>query len=406
MRLLYFIFLLLTSITSFAQHSITGKVIDLYNKKPIPKASVFLSNTTVGGSTGEDGSFNLTNVKPGQYDMIVSAIGYETFQRTILINGKLEIPFTELTPKTIALNAVVVKPDPERERNYNMFKREFFGPTEFALQCNILNPEVLDLSYSRADQMLSASSSDYLEIENKALGYKLKYKLLDFNRDYRSGLFFYMGNVLFEPMKGKPSQMRKWYKNRLEAYLGSLEHYLRSILSNLNTQEGFKTLQLIRKLNPDRPSDSLIEVKLKKFRPANTMNNRIVISDSLNYWSAKSRLPKYTEYLVTTPLRVDTMIRRTDQKGIFALAYKDILYVLYTKKKSDNSYNNTLMNAPDNLTSLMDIKAPYIFFDNNGVIINPTAMIVEGHWGASRVANLLPVDYDPREKDLNNFRNK
>jgi len=402
MRFFLFPFLLIISLSSFAQHAITGKVIDLYNKKPIPKASVFLSNTTVGGTTGEDGSFALTNVKPGQYDIVISAIGYETAQQTILVNGKLDIPFTELTPKTIALNAVVVKPDPERERNLNLFKREFLGPTDFALQCKILNPEVLDLSYNKANQVLSASSSDYLEIENKALGYKLKYKLLDFTRDFDTGKFFYMGNVLFEPMKGKPSQMKKWYKNRLYAYEGSLEHYLRSIISNLNTQQGFKTLQLIRKPNADRPPDSLINVKLKRFRPIANRGNVMVINDSLAYWNAKKGLPRFTEYLVTKPLRVDSLVRRTDLKGVFAIAYKDILYVLYTKKKSDNSYNNTLMNAPDNLTSLMEINAPYAFFDNNGVILNPTVVIFEGNWGASRVAKLLPVDYDPAEKENHN----
>jgi len=400
MRFLWVISLLLSSMTGVAQHVITGKVIDLYNKKPIPKASVFLSNTTVGGSTNEDGSYSLTNVKPGQYDIIVSAVGYETSQRTILVNGKLDIPFTELTPKTIALNAVVVKPDPEREQNYNMFKREFFGPTDFTAECKILNPEVLELAYDRSAQTLTASSNDYLEIENKALGYKLKYKLLDFTRDFNTGKFFYMGNVLFERMKGKPSQMKKWYKNRLFAYQGSLEHYLRSIISNLNTQEGFKTLQLIRKPNTNRPPDSLIQAKIKKFKPVPAKGNILVLSDSLAYWNSKNRLPRYTEYLVTKPLRIDSLVKRTDMNGVYAIAYQDILYVLYTKKRSDNSYTNTLMNAPDNLTSLMNITAPHAFFDNNGVILNPASVIVEGNWGASRVANLLPVDYDPGEKDL------
>jgi len=401
MRLSIIIGLLLYAVSGFAQHAITGKVIDIYNKKPIVKASVFLSNTTVGGSTGEDGSYTLNNVKPGQYDMIVSAVGYETYQRTVLVNALLNIPYIELTPKTISLNAVVVKPDPERERNYNMFKREFFGLTEFANQCKILNPEVLDLDYDKANQTLTASSSDYLNIENKALGYTLKYKLLDFTRDYNTGKFFYMGNVLFQPMKGKSSQMKRWYKNRLSAYRGSMEHYLRSIISNLNTQEGFKTLQLIRKPNPERPPDSIIQAKIKKFRPVSNRGNIIIISDSLTYWNAKNRLHKFTEYLVTKSLRMDSLVKRTNMKGVFALAYQDILYVLYTKKKSDPGYNNTLMNAPDNLTSLMDITEQYAFFDNNGVILNPTAVIVEGNWGTSRVANLLPVDYDPAEKDRN-----
>jgi hypothetical protein len=399
MRFLFNICLLLSCLSGFAQHVITGKVIDLYNKKPIPKASVFLSNTTVGGSTNEDGSFILSNVKPGQYDMIISAIGYETSQRTILVNGKLDIPFTELTPKTIALNAVVVKPDPEREQNYKIFKEEFFGPTEFALQCKILNPEILDLEFDKATRTLNAKSDDYLVIENKALGYRLRYHLVTFIKDYKSNTLFYQGNVLFEPLSGKPSQMRKWYKNRLLSYQGSCEHYLRSVIGMSTPNEGFKTLRLMRKPNPQRPADSLIQAKIKAFSPK-TNTKYFILSDSLRYWNAQNRLPKTVDYLVTQPLRPDSLVRRTDTKGIFAMSFNDILYVLYTKKKSDDSYINRPLNAPDNLTSLMTFKDKYAFFDNNGVITNPASVIFEGDWGTNRIAKLLPIDYDPKEKDL------
>jgi hypothetical protein len=399
MRFLFTICLLLSCLSGFAQHVITGKVIDLYNKKPIPKASVFLSNTTVGGSTNEDGSFVLSNVKPGQYDMIISAIGYETSQRTILVNGKLDIPFTELTPKTIALNAVVVKPDPEREQNYKIFKEEFFGPTEFALQCKILNPEILDLEFDKATRTLNAKSDDYLVIENKALGYRLRYHLVTFIKDYKSNTLFYQGNVLFEPLTGKSSQMRKWYKNRLLSYQGSCEHYLRSVIGMSTPNEGFKTLRLMRKPNPQRPADSLIQAKIKAFSPK-TNTKYFIVSDSLRYWNAQNKLPKTVDYLVTQPLRPDSLVRRTDMKGIFAMSFNDILYVLYTKKKSDDSYINRPLNAPDNLTSLMTFKDKYAFFDNNGVITNPASVIFEGDWGTNRIAKLLPIDYDPKEKDL------
>jgi len=399
MRLLVFLFILFSSLSSYAQYRITGKIIDIYNKAPIAKASVFLSNTTVGGSTGEDGSFNLNNVKPGQYDMIVSAVGYETIQKTIVVNGLLNIPYTELTPKTIALNAVVVKPDPEREQNYKAFKEDFYGPTPFALQCKILNPEVLDLEFDKTTSTLNAKSSDYLIVENMALGFRLRYQLITFVKDFRAGSLFYQGNVLFEPLKGKPSQMRKWYKNRLAAYQGSCEHYLRSVIGMNTEREGFKTLRLMRKPNPQRPADSLIQAKIKQFLPK-TNTRYFVLNDSLRYWNAQKRLPKSVDYLVTKPLRPDSLVKRTDVNGIFAISFNDMLYVLYTKKKSDESYANRPLNAPDNLTSVVTFKEQYAFFDNNGVIANATAVIFEGNWGTNRIAKLLPVDYDPKEKEL------
>jgi hypothetical protein len=383
-----------------AQSTISGKVINLYDKKPIVKASVFLSNTTVGGTTAEDGSYQLTPVKPGQYDMVVSAIGYETAYKTVKIDKDLIIPYTELTPRTVDLKAVVVKPDLNWQQNYNMFKREIFGESEFAEQCKILNPEVLNLAYDKKSRVLTASSNDYLEVDNKALGYKIKYYLTDFIKDYPAGSLYYQGNVLFSPMQGKPAQMRKWYRNRREAFLGSSEHYFRSIIRKRLNEEGFKTYTLVRKRNPARPPDSVIQAKLSAIRVAMLRKgDRIAMdkNDSLNYWSEKNRLPKMVEFLNTKPVNIDSIIKRTDQTGIYAISYKDVLYIVYTKKKGDDSYSNRPLNAPDYPTSLINFKEPYAFFDNNGVIANPTSIIYEGKWATNRLAKLLPVDYDPKD---------
>jgi len=395
--------LLIAPLVTKAQYTIAGKVINLYDKKPIVKASVFLSNTTVGSTTGDDGSYTLTNVKPGQYDMVISAIGYETSYQTVKIDKNRVIPFTELNPKAIDLKAVVVKPDLDWQQNYNVFKQEFFGPSPNAAQCKILNPELLNLSFNKSTRIFTASSNDYLEIENKALGYKIKYFLTELEKDYKSGSLYYQGNVLFIPMEGKPSQIKKWQKNRLETYLGSSEHYFRSIIGNQLTQQGFKTLPLLRKPNPARPSDSLIQAKLKFFRNKALMNgNQYVFTknDSLTYWSEKNRLPKYTDYLVTKPLRMDSLVKRTDQRGIWALGYNEILYVIYTKKKGNNLLSNRPLEAPDNPTSMINFDEQYAFFDGNGVVTNPKSVIYEGNWATNRMANLLPVDYDPNEKEI------
>lgn len=396
-----FIILLLCPLLSWAQYTISGKIINLYDKKPIDKASVFLSNTTVGSASGEDGSYILNNVKPGQYDMVVSIVGYETFHKTVQINNNLNIPYIELTPKTVELNAVVVKPDPHWQQNYQIFKEEFFGRSPEAEQCKILNPEVLNLIYDRSKNELTASSNDYLEIENKALGYHIKFDLVEFTRSFRTGILFYMGNTLYTSMQGKASQQKRWYKARLNAYLGSSQHYFRSIISNTLTDVGFKTMPLLRRPNPQRKPDSLIQAKLKVFRQAALVNGTRTFqhSDSLTYWAEQNRLPKTVDYLVTKPLRVDSLVKLTDIKGIYALSYNEILYVVYTKKKDNGSYPNKPMNAPDYPTSLLTIKEAYTFFDLNGIIINPTSFLYEGAWGTDRVGKLLPVDYDPTEKD-------
>jgi hypothetical protein len=82
----FFVFLLLLSpIVAFCQVSITGQVKDVTTKKGVENASVILSNTSTGGRTAANGSFNLQNVKPGQYDLVVSIIGYEKYHQTITV---------------------------------------------------------------------------------------------------------------------------------------------------------------------------------------------------------------------------------------------------------------------------------------------------------------------------------
>ena len=86
---------------------------------------------------------------------------------------------------------------------------------------------------------------------------------------------------------------------------------------------------------------------------------------------------------MSTPLTWKDYIRFTDQKGQYALAFTDCLYVTYRR-----GFGNTD-------ASTITFLEPYAFFDNNGVIINPRSNVVEGSWSSDRMANMLPVDYDP-----------
>jgi len=167
---------------------ITGRVVNSSDKKPVANASIFLSNSAVGAKTADDGTFKLNNAKPGKYDLVVSFVGFETYRKTITVNDQdIALPDIEIKPQAIILNEVSIKPviDPNRERNYEWFKEEFLGTSELAQECKILNPEILDLDYDEGSKILTASSQDFLEIENDALGYKIKYLLTNFKLDVK-----------------------------------------------------------------------------------------------------------------------------------------------------------------------------------------------------------------------------
>jgi len=356
--------LLLIPIGSLAQVKITGKVINMTDTKPVPNASVFLNNAQVGNKTADDGTFTLSNVKPGKYDFIISIVGYETYTYSLQAGStNIDLGTISIIPKTFQLNEVKIRPDPNRERYYAIFRRQFLGSSENAAQCKILNSDVLDFDYDNVTRILKATSHDFMEIENKALGYRIRYKLTNFSFNPNIQLLYYEGISTFEDLKGTEKQKRKWNRQRQQAYLGSSMHFYRAAIKDSLTSENFVVMRLIRKPNPSY-----------KGGPNN----------------------KYLQSLVDKPLdRVD-FFNLTDQEGLFAIGYADCLYVMYTKKAQDPSNNAfQAFNMPNNATTIISFDEPHAFFDNNGIIATPHAIIYEGDWGVNRVAEMLPVDYEP-----------
>jgi len=77
-KTMLFTFLLtaLFSLTSFSQGVVKGKIIDETLNEPLVGATAYLQNTSVGVSTGLDGSFVL-NVPEGDFNLEISFIGFE-----------------------------------------------------------------------------------------------------------------------------------------------------------------------------------------------------------------------------------------------------------------------------------------------------------------------------------------
>jgi len=359
----FLLLLLLIPTYCLAQIKITGKVINMTDTKPVPNASVFLNNAQVGNKTADDGTFTLSNVKPGKYDFIISIVGYETYTYS-LQTGSADVNFGTISiiPKTFQLNEVRIRPDPNREKYYAIFRQQFLGYSDNAAKCKILNSDVLDFDYDEATRILKATSHDFLEIENKALGYKIRYKLTNFNYNPAKAMLYYEGISNFEDLKGTEKQKRKWRKERQLAYLGSYMHFYRSAIKDSLTQENFVVMRLIRKPNS-------------------------------NYHGGLNN--KYLQSLVNKPLDRADFFKLTDQEGLFAIGFTDCLYVMYTKKGQAPSDNTVqAFNMPNNATTIISFDEPYAFFDNNGIVANPHSVIYEGDWGISRVAEMLPVDYE------------
>lgn len=374
----------------FAQGgTITGKAARMDTKGALAKASVFLSNSSYGTITNDDGTFSLTGVKPGQYELVVTMIGFEDYNQTIMV-GKDPIKISaELMPKVTQLHEVVITTNANWKRNYEMFVKEFLGESENARQCKILNPRDISLTYHKAKKTLEAFSDEFIVIENRALGYKVKFLLKSFKCDQINNIISWEGKVLYTEIPAKAVQKKLWEAKRNDIYYGSSQHFFRSLQNMQLSQEGFMMWILLRKPNPERPPQELIVQKIDKYNNVNR--------DSANHWINLYNLPKYKDSLIRHALSELDVTRALNQPGLFAITFPGCLYVVYTKKRETMDFKDLYrpLDMPNYQTSLITLYKPYALFDQNGSVVSSQSTLFEGTWSKNKIAELLPIDYVP-----------
>ncbi len=411
------LFCVLCPIITLSQNiSITGKVLRVNDKSPL-RASVFLNNSSFGTATADDGTFTLNGLKPGQYTLVVTAMGYENYTQTLLVNSAQVTLNIELSPKTFRLKEVEITSVSKTawKLYYERFKKEFIGTDDNANNCTVINPDVLNFHYNKEQNELDAWSDDFLIIENRALGYRIKYLVSDFKSDGMENTTFYSGKRFFEELPGSKSQEKKWVKKRNEAYYGSAMHFYRSLYKDSVAAEGFEMYRLTRELNTQRPKEGIIQQKLEKFQGFSRINrdNPLMRNmtlqniselriDSLRHWMDLYKLPLYiNQSLNEKQLPTSDVLKTTSAQGIIAIEFADCLYVVYTKKQESTYFKDLYhrVNKPNYETSVVTFtnKNHVALFDRNGTILGESPLN-EGTWAKAALSETLPVDYVPQVK--------
>src|SRR6476619_2508934 len=110
MTLFYIIyFLLFCCFIGNSQKLLKGIVIDEQNNKPIANASVFLNTTSIGTVTNSQGNFELA-IPNGRYDLIISSIGYTTYNQKLYTDKVEDFITIKLKLKTLVMQTVVIEP--------------------------------------------------------------------------------------------------------------------------------------------------------------------------------------------------------------------------------------------------------------------------------------------------------
>lgn len=385
----------------FAQdgYVISGVIKD--KKEVLPGAAIYVSGYKIATVTNGEGKFVLPKLGPGNYDLLVQMIGYTPYAKNIIIsNQSVQVTIT-LTEKTTLLKEVVIKPNPNRTYYLTFFKDYFIGKTPNSVKCKILNTEVLNFYDDKDASSLTVTASDFLIIENKALGYRLKYLLKNFEYDYKTKIIFFAGNAYFEELKGSKEKKKIWIKNREIAYNGSAKHFFKSLYHNTVAENGFIINKLGTIKNKNRQPDSVINANIKRLTAGQQgLVNTLTFkgNDSLSYWIKQRNQPKTFNTINRRGVLIDTLVKKLDN-DLKMIQFKDALYVIYKNETESSAYSlsgnqqNRPLDVGNFQISVISLYKPAISFYANGSINDPRSCVYSGYWAYEKIADMVPIDY-------------
>lgn len=276
----------------FAEGStIKGKIVDAETGEPLPNVNVFISGTTWGTTSGLDGNFILKNLKSGQHEIVASMIGFESFQKIINIKDfDLIMLNIELKVKVYRVDQIEVESSKpvEWESNLKLFKRYFLGRSKFSADCIIENVQYFEFSRPKP-HLFIASIDRPFKIINNALGYELVCELEQFSFNQVEQRVKYVLLPRFIELSSDDSNLEEeWQKNRVRAYEGSLEHFLKSLVDGNFGQNGYEisTSRIASQSgydgyrNPVFTADSILHYNMETKRYVLQFNHFLQIKDT------------------------------------------------------------------------------------------------------------------------------
>lgn len=317
---------------------IRGTVTDAESREPLIAASIYFTETTIGTIAGEKGKYTLVVPRPGNYELVVSMVGYEMKKMKMFVRaGKEETLNFQLQPKAVNVKTVEVKGFNQSEWRSNLaiFTRKFFGIIGGYRDCEIENKEIINFRWAK-DTLIAAADKPVAVINNY-LGYKIMFeiKMYRYNTTTTAQEFSYKS--FFVDLKPEnQSQKEKWGKNREKAFLGSPVHFLWALKYDRLADEGFK-----------------INLSSDPFR-----------GEVKEYEEVKSSkdLQKGEQFL-DEPL----------------YSFPGFIKVSYLRDK----------------VSYILLRQPYFTIDSNGIADNHLPFLSVGYWADSGAANMLPSNYLP-----------
>ncbi len=333
------------SLSAQALATLSGAVYDAASREPLASVNVFIANTMLGNQTEVSGAFVIRHVPFGTHELVVSMLGYEVQKISVRVTQErvADLRFQLASKPLLGPEVEVVAEEPEVWRkNLRKFETLFWGKSKFAGECKLLNAEVLDFTQDEGG-WFAANAGQPVRLENRALGYRLEIILNKFEYHERRNEIRYSVIPRFEEMTAQDANAaRRWERNRLKAYYGSLRHFLRALAAQNTYAEGFQIYTL-----PRLP------------------------------WEERA-----AKHLLTKPER---LLAPGDLRSERRLSFENYLEISF--------------NAERERTSWMTTTTKPVLMNEAGYVYNGLEIFVYGYWFHQRIAEALPREYVPTEEN-------
>lgn len=342
---------------SASRGTFVGSVRDAETGAALPGAHVFIATSMLGTTTDSTGHFRLAGIPLGAHRLYVSMLGYESATiDTLVQDASIDTLAVRLHPTVLSAGeaTVTAERDPKWHGRLEKFERLFIGTSTRADRCTLQNPEVLSFE-TKWWGRFSAHAREPLIIENRALGYRIRYHLEEFHAS--GGTVRWDGEPFFQSLTPNDSaEAARWAAERQTAYAGSLRHFLRTLLARQTREEGFVVYR--------HPSDA--------FRPT---SSRFRVS-------------------------ADRLLDPLPDPSVSAMNFFGRLEIIYRDEPETDRFlhwqGTYYKRGPRFQTSYLELNEHPITIDADGEIVEPYGATAFGYFAFERLADAVPSGYRPR----------
>lgn len=343
---------------------------------PLKNVSVYIDGSTINTVTDDKGNFYLpTSFKSG--NLIFSKNDYSKiiFQVKDAIGKNLKVILQK--EKLIEEISLIPYTDKDFDRNFSIFQYAFLGEIN---NTKILNKKDLLFAVDRKNDIFLTKAKKPLIIENKFLGYKITFDLINFEKN--TTMVTYNGTTFFEELNSSKSLTGKYRTRREEAFLGSAAHFFQSLFIGKTRENGFNINAAKIIPNPNYPTEAEIEkykIAFKKSFELSNGKSAIVLTKEISNIGKRTQNPKTLLIILKTSIpESDYAFRKNNE---LFLKFNNLLQIVYLSKNGKT------------IDTLVDSGGLEFQIFPDGYYTDPDQLIFNGTWGEYKVSKMLPTNF-------------